>query len=164
VFHLVFRNYDPHFIAGSLDEAYLDITEVCRERGLSGGEIAEELRSSVYSETGLTCSAGVAANRLLAKVCSDINKPNGQFVLQNDRSTVMTFVSFLPVRKIGGIGKVTEHILKDALGIKTCEEMVQKGSLLYALFSQSSAGSSISSFLFYCSFPVKDSFVCRHYL
>ncbi|KAG7649121.1 UmuC domain [Arabidopsis thaliana x Arabidopsis arenosa] len=135
----VFRNYDPHFIAGSLDEAYLDITEVCRERGLSGGEIAEELRSSVYSETGLTCSAGVAANRLLAKVCSDINKPNGQFVLQNDRSTVMTFVSSLPVRKIGGIGKVTEHILKDALGIKTCEEMVQKGSLLYALFSQSSA-------------------------
>ncbi|KAG7600021.1 DNA polymerase Y-family little finger domain [Arabidopsis suecica] len=135
----VFRSYDPHFIAGSLDEAYLDITEVCQERGLSGGEIAEELRSSVYSETGLTCSAGVAANRLLAKVCSDINKPNGQFLLQNDRSTVMTFVSSLPVRKIGGIGKVTEHILKDALGIKTCEEMVQKGSLLYALFSQSSA-------------------------
>ncbi|EOA36744.1 hypothetical protein CARUB_v10012571mg [Capsella rubella] len=135
----VFGSYDPHFIAGSLDEAYLDITEVCRERGLSGGEIAEELRSSVYSETGLTCSAGVAANRLLAKVCSDINKPNGQFVLQNDRSTVMTFISSLPVRKIGGIGKVTEHILNDALGIKTCEEMVQKGSLLYALFSQSSA-------------------------
>ncbi|CAH2036291.1 unnamed protein product [Thlaspi arvense] len=135
----VFKNYDPHFIAGSLDEAYLDITEVCRERGLSGGEIAEELRSSVHSETGLTCSAGVAANRLLAKVCSDINKPNGQFVLQNDRSTVMTFISSLPIRKIGGIGKVTEHILKDALGIKTCEEMVLKGSLLYALFTQSSA-------------------------
>ncbi|KAL1192585.1 DNA polymerase kappa [Cardamine amara subsp. amara] len=132
-------NYDPNFIAGSLDEAFLDITEVCRERGLSGGEIAEELRSSVYSVTGLTCSAGVAANRLLAKVCSDINKPNGQFVLQNDRSTVMKFISSLPIRKIGGIGKVTEHILKDALGIKTCEEMVHKGSLLYALFSQSSA-------------------------
>ncbi|ESQ30482.1 hypothetical protein EUTSA_v10011295mg [Eutrema salsugineum] len=135
----VFKNYDPHFIAGSLDEAYLDITEVCRERGLSGGEIAEELRSSVYSETGLTCSAGVAANRLLAKVCSDINKPNGQYVLQNDRATVLTFISSLPIRKIGGIGKVTEHILKDALGIKTCEEMVLKGSLLYALFTQSSA-------------------------
>lgn len=40
MFHLVFRNYDPHFIAGSLDEAYLDITEVCRERGLSGGEVS----------------------------------------------------------------------------------------------------------------------------
>ncbi|WZZ64089.1 hypothetical protein YC2023_075459 [Brassica napus] len=147
----VFKNYDPNFIAGSLDEAYLDITEVCRERGLSGGEvsIAEELRSSVHSETGgLTCSAGVAANRLLAKVCSDINKPNGQFVLQNDRSTVMTFISSLPIRKleigsqIGGIGKVTEHILKDALEIKTCGDMVLKGSLLYALFTQSSAGSN----------------------
>lgn len=99
-------------------------------------QIAEELRSSVHSETGgLTCSAGVAANRLLAKVhlicgkyyiylpkiylfpwarrnlfsestptilqvCSDINKPNGQFVLQNDRSTVMTFISLLPIRKV----------------------------------------------------------------
>lgn len=40
VFHLVFKNYDPNFIAGSLDEAYLDITEVCRERGLSGGEVS----------------------------------------------------------------------------------------------------------------------------
>ncbi|CAE6013559.1 unnamed protein product [Arabidopsis arenosa] len=47
------KNYDPHFIAGSLDEAYLDITEVCQERGLSGGEIAKELRSSVYFEKGL---------------------------------------------------------------------------------------------------------------
>lgn len=40
MFHLVFKNYDPNFIAGSLDEAYLDITEVCRERGLSGGEVS----------------------------------------------------------------------------------------------------------------------------
>lgn len=51
-------------------------------------------------------------------------------------------------KQIGGIGKVTEHILKDALGIKTCEEMVHKGSLLYALFSHSSAGSRISCFFF----------------
>ncbi|XP_010525675.1 PREDICTED: DNA polymerase kappa [Tarenaya hassleriana] len=135
----VFRNYDPNFVAASLDEAYLDITEVCRERGLSGGEIAEDLRSFVFSETGLTCSAGVAPNRLLAKVCSDINKPNGKFLLPNDRVAVMTFISSLPIRKVGGIGKVTEHILKDALAIKTCEDMVHKGSLLYALFSWSSA-------------------------
>lgn len=49
--------------------------------------------------------------------------------------------------QIGGIGKVTEHILKDALEIKTCGDMVLKGSLLYALLTQSSAGSSISCFL-----------------
>lgn len=135
-----FRKYDPNFMAASLDEAYLDITEVCRERGISGIEIAEELRTSVYEEAGLTCSAGVAPNRLLAKVCSDINKPNGQFVLPNDRMAVMTFISSLPIRKIGGIGKVTEHILRDVFGINTCEEMLQKGSLLCAVFSHSTAG------------------------
>ncbi|XVE49330.1 hypothetical protein DITRI_Ditri01bG0074200 [Diplodiscus trichospermus] len=135
----VFRNYDPNFMAASLDEAYLDITEVCKERGITGGEIAEELRSRVYKETGLTCSAGVAPNRLLAKVCSDINKPNGQFILPNDRMAVMTFISSLPIRKIGGIGKVTENILRGVFGINTCEEMLRKGSFLCALFSHSTA-------------------------
>ncbi|KAK3420414.1 hypothetical protein EUGRSUZ_G01218 [Eucalyptus grandis] len=135
----VFQRYDPNFIAGSLDEAYLDITEVSKERGVSGGEVAEELRNTVFGETGLTCSAGVAANRLLAKVCSDINKPNGQFVLPNERLAVMTFISSLPIRKIGGIGKVTERILTDVFGISTCEEMLQKGGYLCALFSHSSA-------------------------
>ncbi|KAE8730404.1 hypothetical protein F3Y22_tig00003041pilonHSYRG01487 [Hibiscus syriacus] len=135
----VFRNYDPNFLAASLDEAYLDITRVCKERGITGEEIAEELRSRVHEETGLTCSAGVAPNRLLAKVCSDINKPNGQFVLPNDRMAVMTFISSLPIRKIGGIGKVTENILKGVHGISTCKEMLQKGSFLCALFSRSSA-------------------------
>ncbi|CAI8587285.1 unnamed protein product [Vicia faba] len=135
----VFQRYDPNFIAGSLDEAYLDITEVCRERNVKCEEIAQELRDGVYEETGLTCSAGVAPNRLLAKVCSDINKPNGQYVLPNDRMAIMTFISSLPIRKIGGIGKVTEHILKDVFGINTCEQMLDKGSYLCALFSQSTA-------------------------
>ncbi|VFQ86159.1 unnamed protein product, partial [Cuscuta campestris] len=101
--------------------------------------VAEELRGSVFKETGLTCSAGVAPNRLLAKVCSDINKPNGQFVLPSDRAAIMTFISTLPIRKIGGIGKVTENILKEIFGIRTCEDMLQKSNLLFALFSRSSA-------------------------
>ncbi|GAU29508.1 hypothetical protein TSUD_115300 [Trifolium subterraneum] len=136
----VFQRYDPNFIAGSLDEAYLDITEVCRERNVKSEEIAQEIRVGVYEETGLTCSAGVAPNRLLAKVCSDINKPNGQYVLPNNRLAVMTFISSLPIRKIGGIGKVTEHILKEVFGINTCEQMLDKRSYLCALFSQSTAG------------------------
>ncbi|KAL7199527.1 hypothetical protein ACSBR2_021745 [Camellia fascicularis] len=135
----VFQKYDPNFMAASLDEGYLDITNVCKERGITSGEIAEELRKGVYEETGLTCSAGVAPNRLLAKVCSDINKPNGQFILPNDRMAVMTFISSLPIRKIGGIGKVTEHLLRDVFGITTCEEMLQKSGFLGALFSPSSA-------------------------
>lgn len=95
----VFRKYDPNFMAASLDEAYLDVTEVCTEKGTSGEEVAKEIRAGVFEETGLTCSAGVAPNRLLAKVCSDINKPNGQFVLPNNRMAVVTFISSLPIRK-----------------------------------------------------------------
>ncbi|VFQ78262.1 unnamed protein product [Cuscuta campestris] len=135
----IFQTYDPNFLATSLDEAYLDITKICNQRGIAGAEVAEELRGSVFKETGLTCSAGVAPNRLLAKVCSDINKPNGQFVLPSDRAAIMTFISTLPIRKIGGIGKVTENILQEIFGIRTCEDMLQKSNLLFALFSRSSA-------------------------
>ncbi|XP_062089394.1 DNA polymerase kappa isoform X2 [Humulus lupulus] len=134
-----FKKYNYYSDLTRKDEAYLDVTEACKEKGITGEEIAEEIRANIFEETGLTCSAGVAANRLLAKVCSDINKPNGQFVLPNNRVAVMTFISSLPIRKIGGIGKVTEHILRDALGINTCEEMLQKGNYICALFSQSTA-------------------------
>ncbi|KAK8956955.1 DNA repair protein REV1 [Platanthera zijinensis] len=131
----VFRRYDPDFFATSLDEAYLNITEVC----ISSDEVASELRNAIFEETGLTCSAGVAPNRMLAKVCSDLNKPNGQFILPNDKDAIITFISSLPIRKIGGIGKVTEHILRDALGINTCEDMLQKSAFLCALFSSCSS-------------------------
>ncbi|KAL8552735.1 hypothetical protein ACS0TY_001424 [Phlomoides rotata] len=107
---------------------------------MSGGQVAEALREGVHKETGLTCSAGVAPNRLLAKVCSDINKSNGQFVLPNECVACMTFISSLSIRKIGGIGKVTENILKGVFGITTCEEMLQKSSYICALFSRTSAG------------------------
>ncbi|KAJ1690189.1 hypothetical protein LUZ63_014344 [Rhynchospora breviuscula] len=135
----VFRRYDPNFIATSLDEAYLNVTDVCSERGLSGEEVAAELRGAICDETGLTCSVGVAPNRMLAKVCSDINKPNGQFILLNDHGAVMTFISSLPIRKIGGIGKVTEHMLRDVLGITTCDDMLKNSALVCALFSDLSS-------------------------
>ncbi|GLJ15483.1 hypothetical protein SUGI_0254190 [Cryptomeria japonica] len=135
----VFHEYDSRFIARSLDEAYLDVTDVCKERCMSGEKVAEEIRSVVYAQTGLTCSAGIAPNRLLAKVCSDINKPNGQFVLPNEQPAIMTFVSSLPIRKVNGIGKVTEHMLKDALGITTCGDLLQKRASVFALFSRCSA-------------------------
>ncbi|RZC44482.1 hypothetical protein C5167_037431 [Papaver somniferum] len=63
-----YEKYDHNFIAASLDEAYLDITEICKERSASSEEIAGELRKDIYEGTGLTCSAGVAPNLLLAKV------------------------------------------------------------------------------------------------
>lgn len=132
----VFREYDPHFVARSMDEAYLNITRVCQERSLSSAEVADEIRSKVKERTKLTCSAGVAANRLLAKVCSDINKPDGQYVLPNERKVIMDFISCLPIRKIGGIGKVSEKLLREGLAVTTCGQLLEQRALLSALFSK----------------------------
>lgn len=59
------------------------------------------MRFRVEQLTGLTCSAGIAANFMLAKICSDFNKPNGQFVLENDREKILEFLKDLPIRKVG---------------------------------------------------------------
>ncbi|GAQ82213.1 putative DNA repair protein [Klebsormidium nitens] len=131
----VLREYDPNFIVRSLDEAYLDLTQVCLERNMTSAEIAEELRTKVHRKTRLTCSAGVAPNRLLAKVCSDINKPNGQFVLPNERAAVMSFITSLPTRKVTGIGKVAERVLREVLGITKCGELLERRAMIFALFS-----------------------------
>ena len=64
------------------------------------------MRDRVHAETGLTCSCGVAPNRMLAKVCSDVNKPNGQCVISSDPTEIRRFVDALPIRKVPGIGKV----------------------------------------------------------
>ncbi len=73
----VLRKYDPRFIAAGLDESYLDVTACLEARGCSAAELAQEIRSEVAAATRLTCSCGVAANRMLAKICSDLNKPDG---------------------------------------------------------------------------------------
>lgn len=72
----------------------------------AGAEVAQVIRHRVHSSTQLTCSCGVAPNRLLAKICSDINKPNGQAVLLPDPAAIKKFVDDLPVRKVPMIGKV----------------------------------------------------------
>ena len=67
-------------------------------------------RAKIKERTGgLTASAGIAPNSRLAKVCSDMNKPDGQFRLAPDEGEIMRFVEALPIRKITGIGNVTEQ-------------------------------------------------------
>ena len=75
---------------------------------LSPAEIAvNEMREKIFLATELTASAGIAPNRMLAKVCSDMNKPNGQYYLPPTRTDVLAFIKDLHVRKISGIGTVT---------------------------------------------------------
>ena len=104
------------------------------EFGHDAQEAVRELRFRIEQKTRLTASAGIAPNVMLAKICSDRNKPNGQFFLEPDRDVVMKFVHSLPIRKISGIGRVSEQMLK-ALGIETCEDLYTKRDLLYLLHS-----------------------------
>ncbi|WP_346857248.1 DNA polymerase IV [uncultured Draconibacterium sp.] len=92
----------------SLDEAYLDVTYVKKGKP-SATLIAREIKQRIFDRTGLTASAGVSYNKFLAKVASDVNKPNGIFVVTPDRA--QAFIDNLEVRKFFGIGKVTAEKL-----------------------------------------------------
>ncbi|XP_058512358.1 DNA polymerase kappa isoform X1 [Ochotona princeps] len=105
--------------------------------GTSAEEVVKEIRFRIEQKTGLTASAGIAPNTMLAKICSDKNKPNGQYQVLPTRQAVMNFIKDLPIRKVSGIGKVTEKMLK-ALGVVTCAELYQQRALLSLLFSETS--------------------------
>ena len=96
----VFRAYDPNFAPMSLDEAYMDLTDYLDHHpDQSAAAVVEEMRGKIVEATRLTASAGIAPNTFLAKVCSDMRKPNGQFELESREPAVMEFVQQLSIRK-----------------------------------------------------------------
>jgi len=103
----------------SLDEAFLDVTDVTDFKG-SATLMARQLRQRVKAETGITISAGVAPNKFLAKIASDWQKPDGLFVITPQ--DVADFVQSLPVQKLFGVGQVTAARLH-ALGVETCGDI-----------------------------------------
>ncbi|KAJ8005727.1 hypothetical protein DPEC_G00120910 [Dallia pectoralis] len=105
--------------------------------GTGAEEAVREMRFRIQQKTLLTASAGIAPNMMLAKVCSDMNKPNGQYKLPSTQHAVMAFIQDLPVRKVPGIGKVTEKML-GALGVTNCAHLGQEMALLSLLFSETS--------------------------
>uniref|UniRef100_A0A673NRH0 DNA polymerase kappa n=1 Tax=Sinocyclocheilus rhinocerous TaxID=307959 RepID=A0A673NRH0_9TELE len=105
--------------------------------GTSAEEAVREMRFRIEQKTSLTASAGIAPNMMLAKVCSDKNKPNGEYRIPPERQVVMEFMKDLPVRKVSGVGKVTEKMLA-ALGIVNCDQLGQQIALLSLLFSGTS--------------------------
>ncbi|RYH20321.1 DNA polymerase IV [archaeon] len=113
----IVKKYDPDFMSHGLDEVYFDVTPYIHKHypelavnmesmRAKAYEIVESVRLSILDYTHLTSSAGLANNFSLAKICADINKPNGQYMLPGSREAVLSFLSPLSVRKIGGIGKV----------------------------------------------------------
>jgi DNA polymerase-4 len=115
----IFLSYTHIVEPLSLDEAYLDVTDV-QEHSNSATYIAKAIRDDILVKTGLTASAGIAPNKLLAKISSDINKPNGMYVVKPDEIDV--FIEKLPVKKLFGVGKVTHEKLL-AMDIKTCKDL-----------------------------------------
>ncbi|XP_045593333.1 DNA polymerase kappa [Procambarus clarkii] len=152
----VFAEYDANYSQMSLDEAYLDITKFIHENasrycagtledcepGSVSNAIVREIRHKIQAKTQLTASAGIAPNTRLAKICSDMNKPDGQYYLPPNRQLIMNFISALPIRKVCGIGNVTEQQLQ-ALGINVCSHIMEKRGLLKLLFSDTSYNSFI---------------------
>jgi DNA polymerase-4 len=115
----IFSRYTSIIEPLSLDEAYLDVTDATHFEG-SATRIAEAIRLEIQNETGLTASAGVAPNKFLAKIASELNKPNGFAVIRP--AQIESFMTALPIDKIWGVGKVTASKMH-ARGIKTCGDL-----------------------------------------
>ena len=117
--HQIFRTYTSIIEPLSLDEAYLDVTENLKKIA-SATEVAMHIREDIFQVTGLTASAGVAPNKFLAKIASDWNKPNGIYVIKP--SQIQAFIQNLELKKIPGVGKVTQEKLK-SLNLETLGDL-----------------------------------------
>jgi DNA polymerase IV len=109
------RDFSPLVEPVSIDEAYVDITG-CRRLHGEPRQIARNIKNRIRSLTGLTCSVGVAPNKFLAKIASDLEKPDGLTVIEPDQ--VQSFIATLPVEEVPGVGRRACEILH-GLGIRT---------------------------------------------
>ncbi|KAA1088298.1 hypothetical protein PGTUg99_008362 [Puccinia graminis f. sp. tritici] len=131
----ILRQYDPNLAPNSLDECFMNLTAYCRDHDLSAAEATSRMRQHVLKDTGLTVSAGIGPNVTIAKIAADLNKPNGQFECPPTRDDAMKFMKDLPVRKVPGIGRVTERWL-EVLGVKKCGDIWEQRSKLLLMRSE----------------------------
>lgn len=118
----IFHSYSNLVEPLSLDEAYIDVTE--NKMGIpSATIIAQQIRQQIYDTVGLTASAGISINKFIAKVASDINKPNGQKTVNPE--DVLLFLENLDVKKFYGVGKVTRTKMYQ-MGIYTGKDLKSK--------------------------------------
>ncbi|MEN6487410.1 MAG: DNA polymerase IV [Smithella sp.] len=135
-----------------IDEAYLDVSDKAEGTEV----IAERIKTGIYKKTGLTCSIGIAPNKLLAKIASDMQKPDGLTILtEND---IESRLWPLPIRKLFGLGPKTEERLKKT-GIETIGQLAAlPRELLIQLF-----GRSYGEYLYEASRGIDDSPLVTHW-
>ncbi|KAH0794019.1 ImpB/MucB/SamB family protein [Histomonas meleagridis] len=131
----IFAKYDLDYVSGGLDEASLDVTEYIKNQNISPENLAKTIQAEVFQNTKLTISIGIAHTRQLAKIGSDINKPNGIFSVPRNADELKSFMNSLKIRKIPGIGGVTERKLQ-SLNINTVKDVFDKKAEVWFLFSR----------------------------
>lgn len=117
----IFERFTPWIQPLSIDEAFLDVTGARALHG-TGPEIATKIRAAIHSELELTASVGVATNMFLAKIASDMDKPDGLTVVPEDPAAIRAFLAPLPAGRLWGAGKVTEAVLTGA-GLRTIGDL-----------------------------------------
>lgn len=120
--HQIFKDYTDLIEPLSLDEAYLDVTEN-KKGNPSASLIAKEIRQRIFDELHLNASAGISSSKFVAKIASDINKPNGQKTIPPEE--IISFLEELPIEKFYGIGKVTASKMYN-LGIFKGSDLKEK--------------------------------------
>ncbi|MCL4134791.1 UNVERIFIED_CONTAM: hypothetical protein GTU68_064182 [Idotea baltica] len=118
----IFHQYTDLVEPLSLDEAYLDVTEN-KMSFPSATILAEKIRQQIFDEVGLNASAGISINKFVAKIASDVNKPNGQKTVPPEE--VLAFLEKLDIRKFYGVGKVTASKMYN-LGVFTGKDLKEK--------------------------------------
>ena len=118
----VFSHYTPYVEGVSIDEAFLDITGSLHLFGNSPRALGEALRKEIRETCDVTCSVGIAPNRLLAKIGSEQNKPDGLTLMPFEPDAIAAFLKAKPIGILWGIGKKTEEILRP-YGITTCGDL-----------------------------------------
>ncbi|MBO7166412.1 MAG: DNA polymerase IV [Kiritimatiellae bacterium] len=126
----VLERFSPEVQKVSIDEAFLDITGTVH---LFGGmqKLGEKLRADVFSETGLTCSVGIAPNKLLSKIGSEQKKPNGFYIMPFEKKEIQEWLESKKAGIIWGVGKKTAEILS-AKGFRTCGD-IQRADLRFLI-------------------------------
>ena len=123
------RNFADRTEQMSIDEAYLDETDrlkrMSEDFGLTEEEairkLASEIKKAVHDNQGITCSVGVADSKIVAKIATDMNKPDGLTIVRP--AQVVEFLGGLPVSKIPGVGKVTQRALSEKFQIETIAQL-----------------------------------------
>ncbi|KAF1743418.1 hypothetical protein MXB_4614 [Myxobolus squamalis] len=139
VIHGILSTFDAEMVSTGLDEAYINISKYFTKKDSwieDINELVMKIKKLIFDSTHLTCSIGVSCSGLLAKISSNINKPNGHFILLQESthdSIISDFIFKTPVGRINGVGHVTEKHL-EAIGVKTCEDIYKLRARIKSVF------------------------------